>query len=45
VTLAANRIRESATARPGLIRRLREVSGAAMIALGIGLAVARRPAN
>jgi hypothetical protein len=28
-----------------LIRRLREASGAAMIALGVGLALARRPAN
>jgi len=45
VTLAASRIRESATARPGLIRRLREVSGGAMIALGIGLALTRRPAS
>jgi threonine/homoserine/homoserine lactone efflux protein len=44
VTLAASRIRESATARPGLIRRLREVSGGAMIALGVGLALTRRPA-
>jgi threonine/homoserine/homoserine lactone efflux protein len=45
VAFAASGIREGATARPALIRRLREASGAAMIALGIGLAVARRPAN
>lgn len=45
VAFAASRIREGAAARPGLIRRLREVSGGAMIALGIGLALARRPAT
>jgi threonine/homoserine/homoserine lactone efflux protein len=45
VTLAASRIRASATARPGLIRRLREISGGAMIALGIGLALTKRPAT
>ncbi len=45
VTLAASRIRESAMARPGLIRRLGEMSGGAMIALGIGLAFTKRPAN
>ena len=45
VTLAASRIRESATARPSLIRRLREISGGAMIALGVGLALTRRPAG
>lgn len=45
VTFAASRIRESAIARPGLICRLREVSGGVMIALGIGLALTRRPAN
>lgn len=44
VALAASRIRTGATARPGLIRRLREASGGAMIALGVGLALARRPA-
>lgn len=44
VAFAASRIREGATARPALIRRLREASGAAMVALGVGLAVARRPA-
>jgi threonine/homoserine/homoserine lactone efflux protein len=44
VAFAASRIREGAAARPNLIRRLREASGAAMIALGIGLALAKRPA-
>jgi threonine/homoserine/homoserine lactone efflux protein len=45
IAFAASRIRDGATARPALIRRLREVSGAAMVALGIGLALAKRPAN
>jgi threonine/homoserine/homoserine lactone efflux protein len=45
VAFAAGRIRDGATARPVLIRRLREASGGAMIALGIGLALAKRPAN
>lgn len=43
VALAAGRIRDGAAARPALIRRLREASGGAMIALGAGLALARRP--
>jgi threonine/homoserine/homoserine lactone efflux protein len=42
VALGASRIREGAGARPGLIRRLREISGASMIALGAGLALAKR---
>lgn len=45
VAFAASGIREGATARPALIRRLREGSGAAMIALGVGLALTKRPAN
>jgi threonine/homoserine/homoserine lactone efflux protein len=45
VVLAASRIRESARARPNVIRRIREASGGAMIALGVGLALTRRPAN
>ena len=45
VVLVATRIRKSATARPGLIRRLREASSGVMIALGIGLALTRRPAG
>lgn len=45
VALAASGVRAGAAARPGLVRRLREASGAAMIALGLGLALARRPAT
>jgi len=45
VAVAAGRIRDGAAARPALIRRLREASGAAMITLGLGLALARRPAG
>jgi threonine/homoserine/homoserine lactone efflux protein len=45
VAFAASGIRKGAAARPALIRRLREASGAAMVALGIGLALARRPAT
>ncbi len=44
VAVAAGGIRSGAAARPALIRRLREGSGAAMIALGLGLTLARRPA-
>src|SRR4051794_31557763 len=43
--IAAGSIRQGAVARPALIRRLREASGGAMIALGIGLALAKRPAT
>ena len=42
VAIAAGGIRDGAVARPALIRRLREASGAAMIALGVGLALAKR---
>jgi threonine/homoserine/homoserine lactone efflux protein len=45
VALAASGIRAGAAARPSLVRRLREASGAAMVALGVGLAFARRPAG
>jgi threonine/homoserine/homoserine lactone efflux protein len=45
VAFAASCIRNGTAARPELIRRLREASGAAMIALGVGLALARRPAS
>jgi threonine/homoserine/homoserine lactone efflux protein len=45
VAFAASGIHEGAAARPALVRRLREASGAALIALGIGLAFAKRPAN
>lgn len=44
VALAASGIRSGAAARPALIRRLREASGAGMMALGLGLALAKRPA-
>lgn len=43
VAFAASGIRAGVAARPGLVRRLREASGAAMMALGLGLAFARRP--
>ena len=43
VAFVAGRLRQGAASRPALIRRLREVSGAAMVALGLGLALARRP--
>jgi threonine/homoserine/homoserine lactone efflux protein len=43
VAFAATGIRGAAS-RPALIRRLREGAGAAMIALGIGFALAKRPA-
>ena len=45
VAFAASGIRDGAAARPALIRRLREASGGAMIALGIGLALTTRPAT
>jgi threonine/homoserine/homoserine lactone efflux protein len=45
VAFAASGIRHGAAARPALVRRLREASGGAMVALGIGLALARRPAG
>jgi threonine/homoserine/homoserine lactone efflux protein len=44
VAFLAGRLRDGAGARPGLVRRLREASGAAMVALGMGLALAKRPA-
>lgn len=39
------RIRQGAAARPNLIARLRQASGWAMIALGVGLSLARRPGH
>ena len=45
VACAASGIRDGAAARPGLVRRLRQGSGGAMVALGLGLALARRPAG
>ena len=44
VAFAAGGVRDGALARPLLVRRLREGSGAAMVALGVGLALAKRPA-
>ncbi|MCR0984737.1 LysE family translocator [Roseomonas populi] len=43
VAVAAARVRNGAMGRPVLVRRLREASGAAMVALGLGLALTRRP--
>ncbi|MBV8448637.1 MAG: LysE family translocator [Hyphomicrobiales bacterium] len=45
VTFGASGIRKGAAMSPKPIRRLREMSGAAMIALGIGLILAKRPAH
>src|SRR3954469_26029950 len=45
VAFAASGIRDGAAARPALVRRLRQGSGGAMVALGVGLALARRPAG
>jgi threonine/homoserine/homoserine lactone efflux protein len=45
IAFAAGGLRDGAAARPALVCRLRQVSGAAMIALGLGLALARRPAT
>lgn len=45
VAFLAGRIREGAAARPNLIRRLREVSGGAMILLAGVLMLAKRPAG
>lgn len=45
IAILASRLRDGAAARPIVIRRLREASGAAMVALGIGLALAKRPAT
>lgn len=45
VAFLAGRIRDGARASPVLIRRLRQGSGAGMVALGVGLAMARRPAS
>lgn len=43
VALAAGKLRDGATSRPKLIRRLREGSGGAMALLGCGLLLAQRP--
>ena len=44
VALGAGRARAGLGARPGLVRRLRQLSGGAICALGALLAFARRPA-
>jgi threonine/homoserine/homoserine lactone efflux protein len=45
VALAASRVRAGVATRPSLVRRLREASGVAMIALGLGLTLAKRPGS
>ena len=45
VAFAAGGVRGGLAGRPGLVRRLREASGAAMVALGLALLLARRPAT
>lgn len=44
VAYAAGAIRGGLAARPRLLQRLREASGAALVALGAGLLLTRRPA-
>lgn len=44
VAFAAGSLRAGAAARPALLRRLREASGAAIMALGLGVLLLRRPA-
>ncbi|RWL05756.1 MAG: LysE family translocator [Mesorhizobium sp.] len=43
VAFAAGRLRDGAASRANLVRRLREGSGGAMIMLGCGLLLAKRP--
>jgi threonine/homoserine/homoserine lactone efflux protein len=45
VAFAADGMRAGMTGRPDLVRRLRVASGAAMIVLGLGLLLVRRPAT
>jgi threonine/homoserine/homoserine lactone efflux protein len=45
VAIAASGIRDGAAARPALIRRLQQASGTAMVGLGVGLALAKRPTD
>lgn len=45
VAIAAGRLRESAVDNAKRIQRIREASGGAMLALGLGLLFARRPAG
>ncbi len=45
VAFAAGGVRDGAAARPRLVRRLREGSGSALVALGVGLALTQRPVS
>lgn len=45
VAFGTGGIVKGAATRPVLVRRLREASGGAMVALGLGLTLARRPAS
>ncbi|WP_218013869.1 hypothetical protein [Rubellimicrobium rubrum] len=45
VAAIAGRVHSGLSARPNLVHRLREVSGGAMVLLGVGLLLARRPAS
>ncbi|PZM08748.1 LysE family translocator [Rhizobium tubonense] len=45
VAFGAGRLRDGAVSRPNVIRRLREGSGCAMILLGCGLLLAKRPVS
>lgn len=45
VSFAASAVRLGAAANPNLVRRLRETSGVAMIALGVGVLVTERPSR
>ena len=45
VAVVAGRTQEGLGGRPRLVRRLREASGGAMVVLGLGLMLARRPAS
>lgn len=45
VAVVAGRAQAGLGSRPGIVRRLREVSGGAMVVLGLGLLLARRPAS
>ena len=45
VSFAAGSVRAGMAGNPSLVHRLREASGGAMIALGIGLLMAERPAR
>ncbi|MBA4096147.1 MAG: RhtB family transporter [Rhodospirillum sp.] len=44
VTYAASAVRDRLAARPAIIRRMRQTSGAILCALGVTLALAKRPA-